>query len=264
MRLGGDARAPSSLGLTAAHLVLAYDGWGCSSPWPGSRAIWVCFAYKLRNDLSWLVVIGHDELVENELVRATWGLVIATTLLVVAAVVPVLRDAADRRAQRRRISAGLVPDMIILRSRLAAACDNLADTRSWSAEDIRGQIGRTDHELSMLYRIITQGDRPSLVFVNELYLVRHLLTAAKQQLDRAVELIDQTSPDDIRARDEALHNARRAYKAALMSIDAATQLLPLKLRTIDGEDFWDRINRVSGDRESEAERSFISIRRSSL
>jgi hypothetical protein len=114
----------------------------------------------------------------------------------------------------------------------------------------------------MLYRIITQGDRPSLLFVNELYLVRHLLTEAKRQLTRAVELIDQTSPDDIRAQDEALRGARRAYKAALMSIDAATQLLPERLRTIDGEDFWDRINRVSDDRESEAEKFFISARRS--
>ena len=47
-----------------------------------------------------------------------------------------------------------------------------------------------------------------------------------------------------------------------MSIDAAAQLLPLNLRTINGEDFWDRFNRVSGERESEAEKSFISISKS--
>lgn len=199
---------------------------------------------------------------EKELVQATWGLVIATALLVVAAIIPVLRDAADRRGQRRRISAGLVPDMIILRARLETACDNLAGSVSWSEEDIKGQMESADHELSMLYRIITQGDRPSLLFVNELYLVRHLLTEAKRRLARAVELIDETSADDIRARDEALLGARRAYKAALMSIDAAARLLPLKLRTINGEDFWARFNRVSGEREAEAEKSFVSIRKS--
>ena len=59
-----------------------------------------------------------------------------------------------------------------------------------------------------------------------------------------------------------VRGARRAYKAALMSIDAAAQLLPLNLRTINGEDFWDRFNRVSGERESEAEKSFISISKS--
>jgi hypothetical protein len=199
---------------------------------------------------------------EKELVQATWGLVIATALLVVAAIIPVLRDAADRRGQMRRISAGLVPDMIILRSRLETACDSLAGSRSWSEEDINSQIESADHELSMLYRIITQGDRPSLLFVNELYLARHLLTEAKRRLARAIELIDKTSADDIRARDEALLGARRAYKAALMSIDAAARLLPLKLRTIDGEDFWVRFNRVSGEREAEAEMSFISIPKS--
>lgn len=201
--------------------------------------------------------MGDDELVEKELVQATWGLAIVTTLLVVMAIIPVLRDAADRRAQRRRISAGLVPDMIILRSRLTAACDNLADYTKWSEEDIRSQIDSADHEKSMLYRIITQGDRPSLLFVNELYLVRHLLTVASRRLTRAVQLTDQTSADDVRARDEALRGARRAYMAAVLSIDAATQLLPLKLRTINGEDFWIRINRVSGKRESEAEKLFI-------
>jgi hypothetical protein len=198
---------------------------------------------------------------ERELVQATWGLVIATALLVVAAIIPVLRDAADRRAQRRRISAGLVPDMIILRSRLETACGNLADSLSWSEEDIEGQIDSADHELSMLYKIITQGDRPSLLFVNELYIARHLLTEAKRRLADAVELIDKTSADDIRARDEDLHSARRAYKAALMSIDAAEQQLPLNLRTINGEGFWHRFNRISDERESEAEKSFISIRK---
>jgi hypothetical protein len=201
--------------------------------------------------------MGHDELVEKELVQATWGLAIVTALLVIMAVIPVLRDAADRRAQRRRISAGLVPDLIILRLRLTAACDDLADYTKWSEEDIRSQIDSADHEKSILYRIITQGDRPSLLFVNELYLVRHLLTVASRRLTRAVELTDQTSPDDIRALDEALRGARRAYMAAVLSIDAATQLLPLKLRTINGEDFWSRINRVSGKRESEAEIFFI-------
>lgn len=199
---------------------------------------------------------------EKELAEATWGLVIATALLVVAAIIPVLRDAADRRAQRRRISAGLVPDMIILRSRLETACDKLVHSLSWPEGDIKSQIDSADHELSMLYRIITQGDRPSLLFVNELYLARHLLTEAKRRLIRAVELTGKTSADDIRARDEALRGARRAYEAALMSIDAAAELLPLKLRTINGEDFWDRFNRVARERETEAEKSFISIEKS--
>jgi hypothetical protein len=195
--------------------------------------------------------------VEKGLVTATWGLAAATALLVVLAIIPILRDAADRRAQRRRISAGLVPDMIILRSRLMAARDKLASYRKWSEEDIKDQIGSAGHESAMLIRIITQGDRPSLRFVNELYLVRHLLTRASLRLTSALELTDKTSPDDVRARDEALRGARKAYQAGVLSIDAATKLLPRKFRTIKREDFWSRINRLSGEREAEAEKFFI-------
>ena len=194
---------------------------------------------------------------EKGLVTATWGLAAATALLVVLAIIPILRDAADRRAQRRRISAGLVPDMIILRSRLMAARDKLASYRKWSEEDIKDQIGSAGHESAMLIRIITQGDRPSLRFVNELYLVRHLLTRASLRLTSALELTDKTSPDDVRARDEALRGARKAYQAGVLSIDAATKLLPRKFRTIKREDFWSRINRLSGEREAEAEKFFI-------
>ena len=43
----------------------------------------------------------------------------------------------------------------------------------------------------------------------------------------------------------------------MLSIDAATKQLPLRFRTIKGEDFWTRINRLSGYRESEAEKFFI-------
>jgi hypothetical protein len=195
--------------------------------------------------------------VEKGLVTATWGLAAATALLVVLAIIPILRDAADRRAQRRRISAGLVPDMIILRSRLMAARDKLASYRKWSEEDIKDQIGSAGHESAMLIRIITQGDRPSLRFVNELYLVRHLLTRASLRLTSALELTDKTSPDDVRARDEALRGARKAYQAGVLSIDAAAKLLPRKFRTIKREDFWSRINRLSGEREAEAEKFFI-------
>jgi hypothetical protein len=146
----------------------------------------------------------HDELVEKGLVQATWGLAAVTALLVIMAIIPVLRDAADRRAQRRRISAGLVPDMIILRSRLTAARDKLAGYRKWSEEDIRDQIGSAGHESSMLIRIITQGDRPSLLFVNELYLVRHLLTQASLRLTSAYAGIRSRLPGETGSRNRNL------------------------------------------------------------
>jgi hypothetical protein len=126
-----------------------------------------------------------------------------------------------------------------------------------SKEDIRSQIENVDGELVMIHKIIASGDRPSLVFENELYLVRHLLTEAKERLTNAVELRDMSGADETRALDAALLGARIAYKAALISLNAAEQLLPTKMRTINGESFWDRFNRISNERESEAARSFI-------
>lgn len=196
---------------------------------------------------------------EKELVHATWGLVVATALLAVVAIVPLIRDALDRRAEKLRTGAGIVPDMIILRSRLEGASDELAESRSWTEQDIKDHIRWNDEELEMLDPIIEHGNRPSLLFVNELYLVRHLLTQAKRRLARALELVDKTDIDDIRTRDDALVGTRRAYTAALTSLDAATQLLPRKVRTINGEGFWERFTRVSGEREAAAGKSFISI-----
>jgi hypothetical protein len=199
---------------------------------------------------------------ETELVRATWGLVVATALLVIAAIVPLIRDAADRREQKQRISSQLIPDMNILRSRLEGADGRLANSRSLTDAAIGRLMEFVELELGMIGRIIGEGERPSLLFANEVYIVRHLLTQASNELKRAQRLADKTDPDDVRARDDALLRVRRLYKAALMSLDAAEQQLPSNIRTINGESFWDRFYRVSREREAEAERSFVVTKNS--
>jgi hypothetical protein len=199
---------------------------------------------------------------DSQLVGATWGLVVATALLVVAAAVPLFRDAADRREQKRRISARLIPDMNILRARFEDACNRFADSRSFSDETIQRRIDLIDDpELNLVHGIITEGERPSLIFANEIYIVRHLLTQAKNELRSALKLSGKMDANDIRARDDALVRVRRLYKAALTSLDAAERVLPTKVRTIKGESFWDRFERVSLQRESEAGRSFIDVKR---
>lgn len=197
----------------------------------------------------------HDGMVETGLVTATWVLVVATFLLVVTASIPLIRDIADRRDRQRSIGARLVPDMAILRERLADACIRLADSRSLSVDAIREQLGRVDKEADLIYQIIQDGSRPSLIFANEAYLVRHLLTQARIELETALRLTGKTSVKDIRARDDALLRARRLYKAALDSLGAAEEALPPKARTINGESFQDRFSRLSGEREAEARRS---------
>jgi hypothetical protein len=69
--------------------------------------------------------------------------------------------------------------------------------------------------------------------------------------------MDKSDADDVRSRDDALLRARRLYKAALTSLDAAEGTLPVKVRTIKGESFWDRFDRVASEREAEANRSLM-------
>lgn len=194
---------------------------------------------------------------EKELVQATWCLVVATAFLAIASMIPLIRDMLDRREERRRIGAGLVPDMMILRSRLEGGTNELAASRSWSDQDIKNRIEWNAEELDMIDSIIAQGSRPSLLFVNELYLVRHLLTQAKLRLERSLALTNKVDAKEIIAQDDTLASVRRAYAAAWTSLDAATELLPRKVRTIKKEDFWNRFARISDERESQAEKSFI-------
>lgn len=147
--------------------------------------------------------------------QATWGLVAATALLVVAATIPLPRDAADRRERQRRISAQLVRDMNILRSRLEGARDCLADGRSLSDDTIKFQLGEANGELKIIGKLIEAPNRPSLLFVNETYLVQHFLTQARIELRRAHSLANESTADAVRTRDDALLRARRVYKAAI-------------------------------------------------
>lgn len=194
---------------------------------------------------------------DTGLTEATWGLVVATILLVATAIVPLLRDFADRRESRRKVGSQIVPDLNILRSRLAGGSRRLVNGRSLSIKEIDFQIEAADGELEIISEIIDDDARPSLLFANETYLVRHFLTQARGELRRANHLMDESDVDSIHRRDDSLLRARRLYQAALTSLDAAEQELPRRVRTLKGESFWDRFNRVSTEREAEAGRSFI-------
>jgi hypothetical protein len=204
---------------------------------------------------------------ENELVQATWWLVLATGLLALASIVPLVRDILDRREQRRRIGAALVPDMMILLSRLEGAEGELAASRSrtnqdindhMSEQDIKDRIVSNDEELKIINSIIMQGARPSLVFVNELYLVRHLISQAQFSLIGSLTLTNKTDVKNVQGLVKNLNAAHRAYAAAVQSLKAAVGLLPSKVRTVKGEDFWHRLDRLSNARETEAEKSFVN------
>ena len=114
-----------------------------------------------------------------------------------------------------------------------------------------------DQDLRMLAPIIGVRNA-SLTFTNELFILRHLLTNATISLGEAEALFTESDPATVRSRDELLRRAGRAYGAAILTLDAAEELLPRKQRTMDGERFWDRFTRVSDEREALAAQNFLT------
>ena len=56
---------------------------------------------------------------------ATWGLVVATGLLVLASIIPVFNGFQDRRRAREVLAAQVIPNMHLLKSRLIGAKDRI-------------------------------------------------------------------------------------------------------------------------------------------
>jgi hypothetical protein len=194
---------------------------------------------------------------EQELIKATWGLVLVTGLLVIATLIPLITDILRRRDEKAAVATRAVPDMNILRSRLDGACERLARPTELSEDEVREQLHRTETDLEILHPIIEVREA-SLKFTNELFILRHLLTFAHDNLIQSVPLFSSVDPRSVRMRDEALRKAQRAYNAAVLTLDAAEDLLPRKQRTIDGERFWDRFSRVSDDRENQAAQNILA------
>ena len=78
-------------------------------------------------------------IVDTQLVGATWGLVVVTSLLVIATIIPFLGDILKRRNERAIVAARTVPDMNILRSRLEGAVDQLGNAGGLTKGDIGAQ-----------------------------------------------------------------------------------------------------------------------------
>lgn len=188
---------------------------------------------------------------DDQIVAATWGLVVVTALLVIATIIPFVGDLLKRRSERAIVASRTVPDINILRSRLEGAVTRLGKTDRLDMRTLEQQEELCDDELRMLAPIIEVRDA-SLEFTNELFLVRHLLTFTAQSLAKAVALAEANDIESARGRDALVRDARRGYQAALLSLDAAEALLPASQRLIAGERFWDRFARVSDERENQA------------
>ena len=187
---------------------------------------------------------------EQQLVNATWGLVIATSLLVLATLIPLISGILDRREKRMAIAANIVPDLNMLKSRLNGRITTLKNTKDPSSE-IVARVHKGYERDSKVLKPLLEVRGLTMKSLNDLYILRHLITFADDDLHVIMKLLEDDTPDTEQVRDRWL-KIQRSYIAALASLNAVEKSLPRKLRNVDGEDFWTRFARVSDERESAA------------
>ncbi len=194
----------------------------------------------------------------SQLELATWGLVVATTLLVIAAAIPALRSLADLRARKRELAADLVPDSHLLYDRCDGMVRSLVNAHSISEGQTQEYLSIIDQDLQILARILGYASPAGIEFMNELYICRHLITQAKIEFGRYLSLTNDS--DAIRDRDAAIERATRLYSAAGSTLRIAESILPEWARKIKGEDFISRFKRKAREREIEAEKDLVEQR----
>jgi hypothetical protein len=178
----------------------------------------------------------------DSIVTATWGLVVVTTLLVVASCVPVVLALRERWLALAEHSARVVPPLHILTSRVSGLADEIAVPKR--ANRVAAQ--EIEEQLEMLADILTDSPPLGVRFVSELFVARHLLTHAQSTCQRAwyeARSLEGGRPHELPAL-AAL--ARAQLVGALTSIQAAERIVPR--RKIGREDFWSRFNRLSDER----------------
>jgi hypothetical protein len=192
---------------------------------------------------------------------ATWALVVATALLVVAAGIPAIASLAEYREKKRRASAELVPDIHMLRSRFNGVIASLSEEGPADAEHVEYWMEDNDEQLGILARLLDLGPEQGLRFTNELYVCRHLLSQARYEMRGAArEARERAANGDATVPRDALARALRLYAAARTTLQEAESLVPAKARSIDGESFWDRFTRVSHERERGADQELMRRR----
>lgn len=216
---------------------------------------------------------------DTPLITATYGLVVATGLLVIATAIPAYQRYREGRAERLGRAMKLVPDMNMLHSRLRGQLATVVRMTGGDLDSFDRMI--YEHELNAEYlaRLVKGSYDVGLRFANELYVSRHLLTQAADNLrylarqaekvegrksDHDLTELPHSHVDHAAMSTEARLQHIAAYiKAAEMSLQTAETLLPKASRTIDGEPFWDRYRKLIDSRVTEAEKALVDMRRHS-
>ena len=197
-----------------------------------------------------------------ELITATWGLVVATILLVAAAAIPAIQAILNIWTERRRLASMTVPEIHILRDRVNKWAEQLLGNDPLSKADFEEWVHTTEHDLEILGRIADASPQFGIKFTNELYVCRHLLTQARTELKHGATISEKPVSEEIaRTKHDCKMRSVRLFLAAELTLDQMDKLVPEWTQSIDGESFGKRFKRLSEEREAEAERKLVDFRR---
>jgi hypothetical protein len=197
----------------------------------------------------------------SSLVHATWGLVAATALLVIASAFPAISAIHERWTKAHSRAAHLIPDLHMLRSRFGGTVRELDEAGDPDEPWFDAMLASNDGDLEILAPLIDLAPGEGLEFTSELYVARHLLSQARYSIMAAESELESEVPDR-QSMTTALRRARNLYMASATTIDTAEHLIPHRRRTIrrrktfKREAFLERFRRLSEEREAHATKSF--------
>ncbi|WP_430868223.1 hypothetical protein [Demequina aurantiaca] len=222
------------------------------------------------------MITASTDATADALVNATYGLVIATALLVIATGVPIFQRIREGVRRKRSVAAEVVPDLNMLLSRVRGTVDLLLTKKSapLSAADHLISDGRTDQRIASDLK--DRAASQSLEFSNEIYIAVHFLTmalgdmyilartAANVEGKASIHDLDKNPPHHHSSGNMSVEARVAAvcahYKAVELSLVAAEALLPKSARTIQGGTFWDRYSTQVDARQQKAEQDLVSQR----
>ena len=198
----------------------------------------------------------------TNLVVATWGLVAATTLLVIATSIPAVKAIIDRIREKKALATRIVPDLHILRDRVDKWANDLLAKENPTKAFFEEYVEVADHDLELLGRIASGSPHFGMEFASEVYVCRHLLTQTMYELRRCAKLSEEPlSEKVVKEKSASLSRATTLYLAAKLSLVRMDELVPAWSQRIGEEKFADRFKRLNAEREAEAEKQLVDLRR---
>ncbi len=197
----------------------------------------------------------------DDLVLATWGLFSATVLLVIATGIPAIEAIFRRKSERRAIFTTVVPDVYLLSSRWEGDVANLIRNPQLTANRLEYFHESVDRDLHLLAKLVENGPRISIEFLNELYVAKHLVTNVFDEIHSLQSRFEEGKAPPTSELDKASQSMTKYFVACHNTMKAAEKLLPNWTRNIRDETFWERFRRLGGEREIQAEKDLVDLRR---